>query len=102
MKALDRMMLWLERHSSLLIVLAFIYVIVSSAMRPYDSTDDAANEKRSSLYLYVDHATGCHYIKASWFSELTPRMVVSEWGVDYALEHLCGDRGRNFERENGS
>ena len=49
-------------------------LVITAIFRPYDSTDNVETETRSSMYLYIDHATGCHYIKASWFAELTPRV----------------------------
>lgn len=64
-----------------------IAVVASAIFRPYDSTDNASTHTRSGLYLYTDHATGCQYIKASWFATLTPRMVLVN-GTH--LQHVCG------------
>lgn len=40
----------------------------------YDATDDVANNKRSSIGLYIDYGTGCHYLALSPFAALTPRL----------------------------
>lgn len=86
--SLDRIIVWFGKHMGFFMLLMFGYVVYASANRPYDPTDDAGAETRSGLYWYVDHGTGCEYIKASWFSELTPR-------VDSTGYHICEgeDRG---------
>lgn len=47
-----------------------------------DSTDDAINNKKSGLALFIDYGTGCHYIQTSTFQPLTPR-------VDRDGNHVC-------------
>lgn len=53
-----------------------------------DSTDKGF--KKSGLGLYVDNATGCHYIKAGAFGATTPRL-------DWNGRHICG--GWEYEKE---
>ena len=40
----------------------------------YDDTDDIANKERSGMALWIDYGTGCHYLQASPFTPLVPRM----------------------------
>lgn len=83
LKAIDRFLTYMEKRISLVILIILMYAAWSAATRPYDPTDDAATKTRSGLYYYVDHGTGCKYIKASLFAELTPRM-------DRNGRHDCG------------
>jgi len=53
------------------IIIVCLIVIV---YQPYDSTDDIVNHNRSGLTLYVDHGTGCHYIKGGLFGSIVPRL----------------------------
>lgn len=83
---------WSKAVDWFLIGVVIAYVI-AAIFRPYDSTDDEGTRTRSGLYLYTDHATNCQYIKASWFAELTPRMV---W-VNSQYVHVCGPYRRHVE-----
>jgi len=56
------------------VVALTIIVSILNFLRPYDNTDDAINKSRNGLRLYTDNLTGCQYIKASYFSELTKRV----------------------------
>ena len=73
-KAIDKFLLYMEKRISLVILIILMYAAYSAATRPYDPTDDAATSTRSGLYYYVDHGTGCEWIKASMFATLTPRL----------------------------
>ncbi|MCP5019322.1 MAG: hypothetical protein GY938_29165 [Ketobacter sp.] len=56
-------------------VILFLVVALSADwLKPYDDTDDAAKGERSGMALYTDNLTGCQYLKASFFAELTPRV----------------------------
>ena len=87
---INRIMDWVIGTIIVFIVGMFIY---GAATRPYDPTDDADNRERSGLYFYVDHGTGCQYIKGSWFAKLTPR-------TDPSRRHICGDYFEWDAREN--
>ena len=53
------------------LIIILIILIIAKFM-PYDSTDN--KPKRSGLSLYIDHKTGCHYVKAGFFGSITPRL----------------------------
>jgi len=57
----------------LLIAVVLIVPLIADWLTPYDDTDDIDNGVRSGMILYTDHLTGCQYLKASFFAELTPR-----------------------------
>jgi hypothetical protein len=50
----------------------------------YDSTDDAANRRRSGLAIYVDHATGLQYLGTPG-GGLTPRLGLD--GSHMRIDH---------------
>ncbi len=59
-----------------LFVWLFVILLIApilAAFRPYNDTDDAVNGNRSGMALYTDNLTGCQYLKAGFFGELTPR-----------------------------
>lgn len=53
-----------------------------------DSTDRGF--KKSDLGLYIDNATGCHYLKGGIFGDLTLRL-------DRHGNHICG--GWEYEKQ---
>jgi len=53
-----------------------------------DSTDRGF--KKSGLGLYIDNATGCHYIQGGIFGNMTPRL-------DRQGNHICG--GWEYEKQ---
>ena len=55
-------------------IVLWVFAIVMGGFTSYDTTDDIENETRSGLSLYVDHATGCHYIKGGVFGTIVPRV----------------------------
>ncbi len=61
-------------HWGILFVLIFSVEILINYFRDYDDTDDEANRERSGLELYTDNKTGCQYLRASYFAELTKRV----------------------------
>jgi len=85
-KAIDKFLTYMEKRISLVILIILMWAAYSAATRPYDPTDDAATKTRSGLYYYVDHGTGCQYIKASMFATLTPRL-------DAGGNHVCNNAG---------
>jgi len=65
-----------------LTVLALILVV--DFLRPTDDTDKS-RFKRSGMYLYIDHGTGCHYLAGDGFfgkQVLIPRL-------DKNGKHVC-------------
>lgn len=60
-----------------LFTVGLIFLLVaflSDWLTPYDDTDDIENGERSGMALYTDNLTGCQYLNASFFAELTPRV----------------------------
>ena len=64
-------------------------IIIYGLFTGYDSTDNG--RKRSEMGLYVDNATGCHYLKTAFGKKLTPRL-------DRNGYQIC--TGQEFERIN--
>ena len=67
---------------AVVIMIALGVYTLATYERPYDGTDWPELEKRSGLTLYIDHGTGCHWIKAGLFGTLRPRM-------NFAMKHVC-------------
>lgn len=59
------------RIAAALLLMVVIVLIVAAVLAPHDSTDPPGG--RSGLRLYIDEATGCHYL-APVFGSATPRM----------------------------
>lgn len=49
------------------------YLLIADCGRAHDDSTDSPTE-RSGLRLYTDHGTGCQYVAAGYFGELTPRL----------------------------
>lgn len=60
----------------LTVVLLIIFVFGEEREREYDNTDWPELELRSGLTLYIDHGTGCHWIKGGFFGfgSVMPRL----------------------------
>jgi hypothetical protein len=56
---------------AVLIIWFIVWMNSASGFLERDSTD--SETQRSGLLLWVDRGTGCHYISASPFGQLTPR-----------------------------
>ena len=70
-----------------IIIFLMLFFIINSL--DYDSTDKGFT--KSGLGLYIDNATGCHYLTAG-FSGITPRL-------DNQGKHICS--GYEFEGKAG-
>lgn len=61
-----------------LFIVAFILMLIFTRTASYDTTDNQDAGIRSGLTLYIDHATGCHYLSTgglfSSSSSLVPRL----------------------------
>lgn len=62
-------------------VLSFLLFLVVTFEHPYDGTDWPEMETRSGLTLYIDHGTGCHWLRAGFFGNLVPRLNVNQMQV---------------------
>lgn len=54
------------------LIAVVVYVLICDIGRDHDATDPP--DRRSGLSLYTDHGTGCQYVAAGFFGELTPRL----------------------------
>lgn len=66
-------------------IILVIYLVVS--LFTTDSTDNGL--KKSGLGLYIDNATGCHYIQGGMFGNMVPRLdengkqICTGWAYEY-------------------
>lgn len=74
-----RAALWLVRVIFFAVGVALYLLAVSC--RPRDATDSP--EERSGLVLYIDHGTGCQYVKGGLLGGTTPRL-------DNSGRPMCG------------
>ncbi len=67
---------WLNKYKGTLVFIAVFWLILwllnSDFVNPRDETDTP--DERSGMALYIDHGTGCQYVKAGIFGGLTPRL----------------------------
>lgn len=67
----------------------FLVIVWLLGLIGLDSTD-RNRLKKSGLGLYIDNATGCHYIQGGIFGNMVPRL-------DKNGNHICA--GWNYESE---
>ncbi|VVD70795.1 DUF6440 family protein [Pandoraea anhela] len=60
--------------------------LVLTGCGPLDGTDDARTGTRSGLTIYVDHGTGCQYLRVGGYDGIFPRL-----GADG--RPICGKGG---------
>jgi hypothetical protein len=58
----------------LLIAASIVLLLVTMFATPRDDTDPTAYGKRSGLNLLIDYGTGCMYLRAGSFGNITPRL----------------------------
>jgi hypothetical protein len=61
------------RNRSLVLAVFMLVYFGLSALMPRDDTDPSTG-RRSGLILYIDHGTGCQYVRGGLLGGTTPRL----------------------------